>query len=83
MRHFDISCEKISEDIIQTAFYKYMILKKNIGAYMKNILTDCSLLFEGKFVENLEELPVIDDGVEEMEEYEDFPVDRDVKEMYK
>lgn len=36
---------------------------------MKNILTDCSLLFEGKFVENLEELPVIDDGVEEMEEY--------------
>ena len=50
---------------------------------MKNILTDCSLLFEGKFVENLEGLPVIDDGVEEMEEYEDFPVDRDVKEMYK
>lgn len=60
-----------------------MILKKNVGAYMLNILTDSALLFEGKFVENLEELPVIDSNLEELGEYEDFPVDRDVKEMYK
>ena len=46
---------------------------------MISILTDCALLFEGKFVENMEELPTIDLSLEELEKYEDFPVDKEIK----
>lgn len=65
--------------MIQSAFYKYMILKKKAGEFMLPVLNSCALLFEGKFVEvNIE----CDESMEEKCENDLIRVDEDIKGLY-
>lgn len=45
IHYFEEACEKIPEEMIQTAFYKYMILKKKPGDFILPVLNSCALLF--------------------------------------
>lgn len=42
---------KIPEEILQLAFYRYQIIKENIGVEILQTLNRSAMLFEGKFVE--------------------------------
>ncbi len=48
---FEQLCIKIPEEIIQSAFYKYYIVKEPIGSEIIPILNSSAMIFEGKFLE--------------------------------
>lgn len=49
---------KIPEEILQLAFYRYQIIKENIGVEILQTLNRSAMLFEGKFVEEGEDAEI-------------------------
>lgn len=47
--YFEKLYHKIPEEILQSTFYRYEILKENIGSEIINVLNSSAMLFEGKF----------------------------------
>lgn len=41
---------KIPEEILQYTYFKYHILKENVGADIMQILNKSATIFEGKFI---------------------------------